>query len=116
MSAAAVISTLSFICVRAPASGFDDSSNALAALQVKADRAQLRDKCFLYAKLVSQMTELAGQQFNSGDSMQASKTLELIRGYADKIHLDTGDDSRKLKNAESLVQRTAFRLKDILHE
>ena len=26
------------------------------------------------------------------------------------------DDSRKLKNAETLIQRTVFRLKDILHE
>jgi hypothetical protein len=62
------------------------------------------------------MTELAGQQFNSGDSAQASKTLELIRRYADQIHMNIADDSRKLKNAESLIQRTGFRLRDILHE
>jgi hypothetical protein len=116
MSAAVVVSTLSFICVCAPASGLADNSIALAALQAKADQAGPRDKCFLYAELVSQMTQLAGRQFNSGDSVQASKTLELIRRYADKIHTGLADDSRKLKNAESLIQRTAFRLKDILHE
>ena len=116
MSAAVVISTLSLICVRTPASGLPGSANTLAALQAKADQAEARDKCFLYAELVSQMTELAGQQFNSGDSVQASKTLELIRRYADKIHIDVADDNRKLKNAESLIQRTAFRLRDILHE
>jgi thioredoxin reductase len=48
--------------------------------------------------------------------IQASKTLDLIRRYADKIHIDVADDSRKLKNAESLIQRTAFRLRDILRE
>jgi hypothetical protein len=115
-SAVIVISTLSFICVRTPASGVAGSPNALAALQAKADQAEPRDKCFLYAELVSQMTELAGQQFNSGDSVQASKTLDLIRRYADKIHIDVADDSRKLKNAESLIQHTASHLRDILHE
>lgn len=116
MPAAVVISTLSFICVGTPVSGLVDRSNALAALQVKADQAEPRDKCFLYAELVSQMTESAGRQLNSGDSVQASKTLELIRRDADKIHTDVADDSRKLKNAELLIQRTAFRLKDILRE
>jgi hypothetical protein len=114
MSAAVVISTLSLICVRTPASGLPGSANTLTALQAKADQAQARDKCFLYAELVSQMTELADQQFNSGDSVQASKTLDLIRLYADKIHIDVADDSRRLKNAESLIQRTAFRLRDLL--
>jgi hypothetical protein len=55
-------------CAYAPASGLDNNPTALAALQVKADQAQPRDRCFLYAELVSQMTDLAGQQFNSGDS------------------------------------------------
>jgi hypothetical protein len=91
MSAAVVISTLSVICVRTPASGVADSPNALVALQAKADQAEPRDKYFLYAELVSQMTELAGQQFNGGDSVQASKTLDLIRRYADKIHIDVAE-------------------------
>jgi hypothetical protein len=48
-----VISTLSLICAYASASGLDDSPTALAALQAKADQAQPKEKCFLYAKLVS---------------------------------------------------------------
>jgi hypothetical protein len=116
MSAAVVIYILSFSCVRTHASRLPGGPNALAVLQVRADQAEPRDKCFLYAELVSQMTELAGQQFNSGDSAQASKTLELIRRYADQIHMNIANDSRKLKNAESLIQRTGFRLRDILHE
>jgi hypothetical protein len=100
----------------AAASGLSDTPTALSALQKKAEQAQPRDKCFLYAKLVSQMTDLAGQQLNSGDSGQASQTLMLIAKYAAKIHIGIAGDSKKLKDAELLMQRTSYRLKDILSE
>jgi hypothetical protein len=111
-----VISTLSLICANASASTLDDSPTALAALQVKADQAKPKDKCFLYAKLVSQMTDLAGHQLNSSDSGQASETLKLVQQYAEKIHMGVAEDSKKLKDAELLVQRTSFRLQDILSQ
>jgi len=114
LATAVVISTLSLTCAYAPASRLDDSPTALAALQAKADQAQPRDRCFLYAELVSQMTDLAGQQFNSGDSGQASETLKLVQRYAEKIHMGVADDSKKLRDAELLVRRTSFRLKGIL--
>jgi F0F1-type ATP synthase membrane subunit c/vacuolar-type H+-ATPase subunit K len=116
MSTAVIISTLSMGCAGAGASGLTESVTVVAALQAKAEQAKARDRCFLYAELVNHMTDLAGRQLNSGESEEASKTLELIRGYADKIHLDISDDSRKLKNAESLMERTAYRLRDILQE
>ena len=109
-----VISSLLLTCAYASAWRLDDSSTALAALQAKADQAQPRDRCFLYAELVSQMTDLAGQQFNSGDSAQASETLKLVQRYAEKIRMGVADDSRKLKDAELLMRRTSFRLKSIL--
>ena len=98
------------------ASGVDNSPIAVAALQAKAEQAQPRDRCFLYAELVRQMTDLAGQQFNSGDSLQASETLKFVRQYAEKIHEGVADDSKKLKNAELLMGRASFRLRDILSE
>jgi hypothetical protein len=110
------ISALLLICAHASASSLDDSPTALAALQAKADQAQPRDKCFLYAKLVSQMTDLAGRQFNSGDSGQASQTLKLVQQYAEKILMGVADDSKRLKDAELLMQRTSFRLQDIRNE
>ena len=110
------ISILSLTCAYAPASSIDNSPTALAELQTKADQAQPRDKCFLYAELVSQMTDLAGQQFNSGDSGQASETLKRVQRYAEKIHTGVADDSRKLRDAESLMQRTTFRLKSMLNK
>jgi hypothetical protein len=108
------ISILSLACVYAYAVGPDDNPTALTALQAKANQAQPRDRCFLYAKLVSQMTDLAGQEFNSGESERASKTLRLVQQYAEKIHIGIADDSKKLKDAELLMRRTSFRLKDIL--
>jgi hypothetical protein len=116
VATAVVISILSLSWVSASASALDDSSTPLAALQVKADQAQPKDRCFLYARLVSQMTDLAGHQLNSGDSGQASETLKLVQQYAEKIHMGVADDSRKLKDAELLMQRTSFRLQDILSE
>ena len=116
VATAVAISTLLLICAHASASSLDDSPTALAALQAKADQAQPRAKCFLYAKLVSQMTDLAGHQLNSGDSGQASETLKLVQQYAEKIHMGVADDSKKLKDAELLMQRTSFRLQDIRNE
>ena len=115
VAVAVVISTLSSTHVLA-AWAVDDNPAALAALQVKADHAQPRDRCFLYATLVSRMTDLAGNQFNSGDPGQASETLKAVQQYAEKIHTDVVDDSKKLRDAELLMRRASFRLQDILSE
>ena len=116
VATAVVISILSLTWVSASASALEDSSTPLAALQVKADQAQPKDRCFLYAKLISQLTDLAGHQLNSGDSGQASETLQLVQQYAEKIHVGVADDSKKLRDAELLMQRTTFRLQDILSQ
>ena len=119
LSTAIVIAMLSLTSAYASASGQDvsslgDSATALAALLVKADQAPPRDRCFLYAELVSQMTDLAGKQFHSGESGQAAQTLQLVRRYAEKIHEGVTDDSKKLRDAELLMRRASFRLKGIL--
>ena len=113
---AVVISILSLSCVHTSAWALDDSPAAVAGLKAKADQAQRRDRCFLYARLVSRMTDLAGYQLNSGDSEQASKTLKLVQEYAEKIHTGVAADSKKLRDAELLMQRASFRLQDILSE
>jgi hypothetical protein len=86
---------------------------AIAALQAKAQSAGAREQCFLYAELVHQMTELAGHQMNAGDD--ARQTLVAVHDYAQKIHMGMADDTKKLKNAQILMEHTAFRLKEILH-
>jgi hypothetical protein len=105
---------LTFAC--APKSVADDSPTAIAALQAKTDQAKPRDRCFLYAELVSQMTDLAGKQLSSGEYGEALESLRLVRRYADKTLLGVGDNSRKLKDAEMLMRHTSFRLEDILHQ
>lgn len=112
---AVVISGMSLACA-APASELDDGPITLVVLQAKADQARPRDRCFLYAELISQMTDLAGREFSSGDSGHASETLKQVQRYADKIRRGIADDSKKLKDAELLMQRTSFRLKDMLIE
>ena len=86
---------------------------ALQALQARANQAEPKEQCFLYAELVHDMTELAGKQISTGDE-HAAETLHAIQEYASKIHMGVATDSKKLKNAEILVRHTAFRLKDIL--
>ena len=81
----------------------------------KADQAQPKEQCFLYAELVHQMTELAGQQYSSGDGDHASATLRLVQKYAEKIHMGVAVDGKKLKNAEQLLSHTSYRLTGILN-
>lgn len=116
VATAVVMSFLSLTCISALASRLDDSPTAVAALQLKADKALPKDKCFLYAELISQMTDLAGQQFNAGDSERATETLKQVQSYAEKIHTGLPDNSKKLIDAELLMHHTSLHLTDILHE
>jgi hypothetical protein len=113
-----VVSLFALTVSCAPAFAIDDripDPQALAALIAKADQAQPKEQCFLYAELVHQMTELAGQQMNSGEEDHASATLQLVQKYAQKIHMGMAEDAKKMKNAEQLLQHTSFRLNGILN-
>ena len=111
---AVAITILSF--TGAPASAFHYRPVALDALREKADKAQPRDKCFLYARLISQMTDLADDQLNSGDSAEAMETLNVMRSYAEKIHMNVSADAKNLKSAELLIRHSTIRLKGMLFE
>lgn len=86
----------------------------LSALAAKAEQATPQERCYLYTKLVSAMTELAGRQLDNGDVSAASTSLRSIQNYASKIHLDLTKKSKKLKDAQILMRRTAFRLKELM--
>jgi hypothetical protein len=111
---AAIIIATAMASVCAYASGLNGDATAFAALQAKADQAPLRDRCFLYAELVGQLTDRAGQQLSSGDAEQASESLRLLRQYADRMGSVITDDSRKLKDAELITQHATFRLSSML--
>jgi hypothetical protein len=108
--------TFSLTCARAYA--VDErmmDPQAMAALMIKADSALPKEQCFLYAELVHQMTELAGQQIIAGEGDHASETLKLVQKYAEKIHMGVAEDGKKMKNAEQLMRHTSYRLNDILN-
>ncbi|HVW77654.1 MAG TPA: hypothetical protein VHB45_08580 [Alloacidobacterium sp.] len=90
-------------------------AQALLLLETKADQASPKEQCFLYAEVVHDMTEIAGQELSSGDFAHASQTLKAMQAYAQKIHMGVAEDTHKLKNAEILLRHTAFRLNEILH-
>jgi len=88
---------------------------SIATLEAKISQAQPREQCFLYAELIHQMTEYSLQQYAAGDVDKASQLLLHIQEVAHKIHLTVKDDDKRLKNAEILLRRTAFRLNEMLH-
>ena len=91
-------------------------AQALTQLELRAQQASPRDQCFLYTELVYTMTELAGKQLRDGDLDQASVTLQKISRYAQLIHMDLGSNSKRLKNAEMLLERTTYRLGEYLRQ
>src|SRR6201997_3005229 len=103
-------------CAEAQASILPRRAIAISELQAKADQALPQERSFLYAELVSRMTDIAGLQFGTGDPVAGEETLKLVQQYALKLQASIGDDSKKLKLAETLLHHTSFRLEGILHE
>jgi hypothetical protein len=113
-----VVVALTFITVPALASSPDDrvfDQNSIAALQARITQAQPREQCFLYAELIHQMTEVSLKQYAAGDVEKAGALLKEIQQITHKMHLNASDNDKRLKNAEILLNHTAFRLKEMLH-
>jgi len=104
------------LCVLTPArmhAAIDDSVPApayIAQLEQRAAQAKPREQCFLYAELVHGMTQLARKQFLDGDAEAASATLRQINHYAQLIHKSLASDTKKVKDAEMLMQHTTSHL------
>lgn len=88
---------------------------SIQALENRANQAQPREQCFLYAEAVHQMTELSVRQYAAGDVDHASDMLKHIQQLAKKIHLSMADNNKRIKGAELLLAHTAFRLNELLH-
>lgn len=108
------IVTAAPLCVTAATNKVPDEQT-IAALEVKAEQAQPREQCFLYAQLVQQMTELSVRQYAAGDVDKANSLLKKIQGLVSKIHATLSGNDKRLKNAEILLSTTTFRLKEMLH-
>jgi hypothetical protein len=106
-------------CTPVLASSIDENipdAQAITQLELRAQQANPRDQCFLYAELVHTMTELAGKQMINGDIDQASATLKKVEHYATLIHMNLANDTKRLKNAEMLMHHTTYRLGEYLHK
>jgi len=86
----------------------------LASLQTKAEQAEPRDQCYLYTKLVQDMTSVTDKQLNSGDVSGAFASLKAIQHYAAKIRNVVTGKSKKLKDAQIMMRHTAFRLEELM--
>jgi hypothetical protein len=64
---------------------------------------------------VHQMTELSLRQYASGDVARAAVLLKQIQLKTQKIQLSMADNNKRLKDAEILLRRAAFRLNEMLH-
>ncbi|MGA1983285.1 MAG: hypothetical protein ABSG84_12570 [Acidobacteriaceae bacterium] len=108
---------LSTLCLTLPAHAAtsSDSQQALAQLEERANQANPREQCFLYAQIVHTMTEQAGQQIANGDTEQAAATLKQVNHYAGLLHLNIARNAKRLKDAEELIHNTTFRLAECLH-
>lgn len=87
----------------------------LTALEAKADHATPKDQCYLYAKVVRDMANLTGRQIDQGNSSAASASLRAIQRYTAKIREEVTGHSKKLKDAQIMMRRTAFRLEELMH-
>jgi len=114
----AVLILAASLAVQARASSFDDKTpdqQSIAALKARISQAPPREQCFLYAELIHQMTEVSLQQYQAGEVDKAGDLLKEIQQIAHRMHLATGDNDKRLKNAEILLRHTAFRLNEMLH-
>jgi hypothetical protein len=113
-----ILPLLLIFCAPVQASSNEESmdAQALSQLELRAQQANPRDQCFLYTELIHAMTEIAGKQMRNGDIDQASATLKKVERYAALIHLNLGNDTKRLKNAEQLMEHTTYRLGEYLHQ
>jgi hypothetical protein len=90
-------------------------AQSIAALEQKANAAQPREQCFLYAELVHEMIEFSSAQYAAGEVEKAAETMKHVNLFAQKIHMIMANDEKRLKGAQILLRHTAFRLTELLH-
>ena len=91
------------------------SPEALAQLEQHASQADPREQCFLYTQLVHAMTAQAGRELADGDTEKATVTLKKMNRYAHLIQANLARNTRRVKDAEMLMQNSTYRLAQFLH-
>jgi hypothetical protein len=88
--------------------------SALVQLEQRAASAEPRERCYLYTELLHQWTELAGRAMADGDDTVAATAIEHADSDAARLKAVIERDSKRLKNAELLLEHTAHRLSDMV--
>lgn len=104
--------------ISAHASGPDESpldAIELTQMEQRADTAQPRDQCWMFAEVLHGLTELAGRQMAAGDDLDADVTLNHIDSVAEKMQKASAGNAKRLKNAEMLLDHITRRLTDMAH-
>lgn len=109
---------LLFAPTSASASGPDESgidAAALINLEARAATAEPRDQCFLYTQLLHEWTELAGRAMLAGDDSTVVDAVKHADADAARLKVVISRDSKRLKNAELLLEHSVRRLSDMMH-
>jgi hypothetical protein len=88
-------------------------ASVLTQMEERADNANPREKCYLYAEVLAGLTELEGQEIAAGDMDKAHATILRMNDVAGKIHAASVGDAKRLKNAEQVLERTTRRVQDM---
>lgn len=102
----------------ARASNLDEApldATALLQMEQRADAAQPRDQCYMFAEVLHGLTELAGREIAAGDDQEAATTLTHIDSVAAKMQKASAANAKRLKNAELLLEHITRRLTDMAH-
>ncbi len=87
---------------------------ALTDLEHRAAAAEPKERCYLYSELLHDWTELAGRAMTAGDDSGAAKAIEQADADVAQLKTTLANDSKRLKNAELLLEHTAHRLSDMV--
>jgi len=84
-------------------------------MEQRADAAQPRDQCWMFAEVLHGLTELAGRQIAAGDDQEATTTFTHMDSVAAKMQKASAANAKRLKNAEMLLEHITRRLTDMAH-
>ena len=90
------------------------TTSALADMEARAAQAEPRERCFLYTELLHEWTEFAGRSLAAGDVTSAANAIQHADSNAIRLRETINRDSKRLKNAELLMERSVHRLSDIM--
>lgn len=86
----------------------------LADLETQAADAEPRERCYLYTELLHNWTELAGREIASGNDEGARLAMQHADADAAKLKGSLARDSKRLKNAELILEHSVRRLSDMM--